>query len=170
MTSSKAHDASGAKSCDLKDLRILLVEDSWQVGMALKRLLRALGAEVIGPAATTAEAEQLTSQHIPAAALVDINLRGGELAYGLIDRLHDQGVRVVVISGYTNLRLAPGKVAAILQKPIRQKQLLAALRGDEGSLARGSPAMVAHPSSRGVSMLQHTPSDANASSTVPPSS
>jgi DNA-binding NtrC family response regulator len=127
MTSSNAHAPSGAKSCDLKDVRILLVEDSWQVGMALKRLLRVWGAEVIGPAATTAEAEQLISRHIPAAALVDINLRGGELAYGLIDRLHDQGVRVVVMSGYGNLPLAPGKVVAMLRKPMNNEQLLAAL-------------------------------------------
>jgi DNA-binding NtrC family response regulator len=145
MTSSKAHGPSGANSFDLKDVRILLVEDSWSIGMAMKRLLRALGAEVIGPAATTAEAEQLISERVPAVALVDIHLRGGELAYSLIDRLHDQGVRVVVISGYGNLRLAPGKVAAILQKPIRQEQLLEALRSDEDSLAWGSPAMVVTP-------------------------
>jgi DNA-binding NtrC family response regulator len=127
MTSSKAHDPSGA-AFDLKDLRILLVEDSWPVGMALKRLLRALGAQVIGPVATTADAEQLISEHIPAAALVDINLRGGERAYGLIDRLHEQGVRVVVMSGYGDLPLALGKVAAILRKPMSNEQLLAALR------------------------------------------
>jgi DNA-binding NtrC family response regulator len=128
MTSTIAHDPSGTESSKLKDMRILLVEDSWQIGMALKRLLRALGAEVIGPVATTAEADQLILEHVPAAALVDINLRVGERAYGLIDRLHDQGVRVVVISGYGDLPLAPGKVAAILQKPISEEQLLGALR------------------------------------------
>jgi DNA-binding NtrC family response regulator len=128
MTSSCAHDPPGAGSSDLKDVRILLVEDSWQVGMALKRLLRALEADVIGPAATTAEAERLISERPPDVALVDLNLRGGERAYSLIDRLHDQGVRVVVMSGYGDLPLAPEKVAAILQKPIGEEQLLAALR------------------------------------------
>ncbi len=128
MTSTIAHDPSGTESSQLKDMRILLVEDSWQIGIALKRLLRALGAEVIGPVATTAEADRLILEHVPAAALVDINLRGGERAHGLIDRLHDRGVRVVVISGYGDLLLAPGKVAAILQKPVSEEQLLGALR------------------------------------------
>ena len=61
-------------------------------------------------------------------ALVDFSLRGDELAHGLIDRLHNQGVRVVVISGYADVPLAPGKVAAILHKPIKEELLLAALR------------------------------------------
>jgi DNA-binding response OmpR family regulator len=68
-------------------MRILLVEDSCQVGVALKDLLQMFGADVAGPVATTAEAERLIS-HAPDVALVDVNLRGGEQAYGLIDELH----------------------------------------------------------------------------------
>jgi hypothetical protein len=41
--------------------------------------------------------------------------------------LNDQGVRVVVMSGYAVLPLAPEKAVAILQKPIIEAQLLAAL-------------------------------------------
>jgi hypoxanthine-guanine phosphoribosyltransferase len=41
---------------DLHGLKILLVEDSQDVGEALKELLILLGASVIGPAASTAEA------------------------------------------------------------------------------------------------------------------
>ena len=46
----------------------------------------------------------------------------------LIDRLHDQGVPIVVVSGYAVFPMAPEKVAAILQKPVAESQLLAALR------------------------------------------
>jgi DNA-binding NtrC family response regulator len=127
MTSSNAHDSPGAGLSDLKGVRILLVEDDWQLGIALKSQLRALGADVAGLAATTAEAQRLISERAADVALVDFNLRGGERAYGLIDRLHDQGVRVIVISGYADLPLA-GKVEAILQKPISEEQLLATLR------------------------------------------
>jgi DNA-binding NtrC family response regulator len=105
-----------------------LVEDSWHVGIALKNLLRAWGADVDGPVATSAQAERLVADHAPDVALVDFNLRGGERANGLIDRLHDQGIRVIVTTGYAVLPLAPGKVAAILQKPISEAQLLASLR------------------------------------------
>ncbi len=126
MNESNADDAPGAEGSDLKGLRVLLVEDSWHLGVALKELLRAWGADVAGPVATTAEAERLISEYAPDVAVVDINLRGGERAYGLIDRLHDQRIRVVVTSGYTDL--PPGKAAAILQKPISEAQLLASLR------------------------------------------
>ena len=128
MTSSNAHDPSLSGPADLTGVRILVVEDSWHNGIALKSLLKALGAEVIGPVATTSDAERLISEQTPDSALVDFNLRGGELAHGLIDRLNEKGIRVIVISGYAALPLAPGKVSAILQKPIVEAELLAALR------------------------------------------
>ena len=100
MTSSNTHDPTGAGlPDDLSGLEILLVEDSWVAGEAMKDLLELLGADVVGPAATTAEAERLLSEHAPDVALVDFHLRGGELSYGLIARLHKQGVPVILISG-----------------------------------------------------------------------
>ena len=128
MTSSNAHDRSGTDTLDLKGVHVLLVEDSWHLGMAMKNLLRALGADVAGPAADTSEAERLIADRVPDVALVDFHLRDGERADGLIDRLHERGVRVVMTSGYAVLPLAPEKVAAILQKPVIESQLLAALR------------------------------------------
>jgi CheY-like chemotaxis protein len=121
-------DPPGTGAVDLNGMRILLVEDSWHLGVAMQRLLRVCGADVIGPAATTADAERLISDHAPDVALVDVNLRGGELAYGMIDRLHDRGVRVVVVSGYADASLTQVKAAAILQKPVSEGQLLASLR------------------------------------------
>jgi CheY-like chemotaxis protein len=106
-------------------MRVLVVEDSWQVAEGLRNLLRACGADVLGPVATTADALRLISEHVPSAALVDLNLRGGEQAYGLIDRLHEKGIRVIVTTGYSNVQVA--KAAAILRKPIDEAQLLDAL-------------------------------------------
>jgi DNA-binding response OmpR family regulator len=128
MTTSNAHDSTECAFLDLKGVRVLLVEDSWQVGLALDNLLRAMGADVAGPVATTAEAERLLSKSVPDVAIVDFNLRGGELASGLIDRLHNRGVRVVVTSGYDVVPLPSGKAAAILQKPFSEAHLLASLR------------------------------------------
>ena len=128
MTSSNAHQPSSVGPPDLNGVRVLLVEDSWQLGIAVKSLLEAWGADVLGPVATAADAERLVFERVPNVALVDINLRGGELAYGLIDRLHGQGVRVVVMSGYADLPLVQGKAAAILQKPINEALLIASLR------------------------------------------
>jgi CheY-like chemotaxis protein len=112
----------------LLGLRVLVVEDSWHVATAVQTLLRSYGAEVAGPVASTAEAERLIAERIPDVAIVDINLRGGELAYDLIDKLSDLAVRVVVMSGYSALRQHQDKVAAVLHKPITEAELLAAVR------------------------------------------
>jgi DNA-binding response OmpR family regulator len=125
---SNAHDAHRAESADLNGMCILLVEDSWNVGVALKRQLQTLGLEVAGPVATAVEAERLMTERQPDAAIVDFNLRGGEKANGLINRLHDQGVCVIVASGYSIPPMMPGMVVAILEKPIHEAQLVAALR------------------------------------------
>jgi DNA-binding NtrC family response regulator len=119
-------ETSGAESPNLRGMRVLLVEDSWQLGMALKSLLRSLDAEVDGPVATTADAERLISEHVPDAAIIDINLRQGERSYGLIDRLIGVDVPVIVTSGYSDLPMVPAK-AHILEKPISEERLIAIL-------------------------------------------
>jgi YesN/AraC family two-component response regulator len=128
MNASDDPDPPGSGQSDLNGLCVLLVEDSWHVATAMQNLLRAWGADVTGTAATAVDAERLVSQRIPDAAIVDINLRGGELAYELIDRLQSQGVAVVVTSGYADFQLAESKVTAILQKPVSETKLIACLR------------------------------------------
>ena len=122
----------GAELPNLRGMRVLLVEDSWQLGMALKSLLRSFDAEVDGPVATTADAERLISEHVPDAAIIDINLRQGERSYGLIDRLIGLDVPVIVTSGYSDLPMVPAK-AHILEKPISEERLIAILRSVAGA-------------------------------------
>lgn len=128
MTSRDADGLPEAGTLDLSGLRVLVVEDSWDVGVSLKRLLQACGAETIGPVATVTEALRLISEHAVDAALVDINLRNGEQSYALIDLLHDKGIRTIVLTGYADAPLARGKAAAILQKPIADERLIECLR------------------------------------------
>lgn len=128
MTSLDADGLPEAGTLDLSGVCVLVVEDSWDVGMSLKRLLQAYGAETIGPVATVAEALRLISEQAVDVALVDINLRNGEQSYGLIDLLHDKGIRTIVLTGYADAPLARGKVSAILQKPIADKRLIESLR------------------------------------------
>lgn len=125
VSSSAAGERQGM--AELRDLRVLVVEDSWHVAQALKTLLEELSVSVAGPAATLDEAERLLAARAPDVAIVDINLKG-EMAYGLIDRLNEIGVRVVVISGYAVPQVAQAKVAAVLQKPFSARSLLAILR------------------------------------------
>ena len=123
-----ANDDEQPEAGTLSGLRVLVVEDSWHVATAIQSLLRSFGAEVAGPVASTADAERLLAEELPHVAIVDINLRGGELAYGLIDKLNELAVRVIVVSGYSAPRLQQDKVVAVLQKPITEAELLAAFQ------------------------------------------
>jgi len=117
---------------ELAGVRVLVVEDTWHVARAMKGLLEGLGMEVIGPAATVSEAEQHAAAQMPELALIDINLKG-EMAYGLIDHLHDEHIPIIVLSGYAVLTSLTEKAAAILQKPYQASELIAALHGAVGS-------------------------------------
>jgi len=113
---------------DLDGLRVLVVEDSWQVSHGLKHLLEAWGVTVLGPAPTSADAMRLISDGLPDVALVDINLRDGERSYDLIDALHARNIRVVVLTGYADVSVQSDKAVTVLQKPFRQDVLIASLR------------------------------------------
>ena len=126
MPSTNDKDAPNGGASGLRGLRVLVVEDTWLVAKALKTVLEGMGMVVAGPAANTADAERLVAEETPHLAVVDVNLKG-EMAYGLIDRMHDRGVRVVVVSGYAVLPNATKKAAAILQKPFSGAELQATL-------------------------------------------
>jgi DNA-binding response OmpR family regulator len=111
---------------DLRGVRVLVVEDHWLVANALKSFLEAEGMKVSGPAATTADAQRLATEEKPELAVVDVHLKL-ETAYVLIHQLDDQGVRVVVLSGYAVLPALTTKVVAVLQKPFNGPELLGAL-------------------------------------------
>ena len=128
MTIANVHELPEPVPINLNGLRVLVVEDSLQVATSLKRLLVAYGAAVAGPVATAADAARLVSEQTVDVALVDIHLRDGELAYDLIDQLHGQGIRIVVVTGYADVSIDEKKVAAVLQKPVSAPRLLQSLR------------------------------------------
>jgi DNA-binding response OmpR family regulator len=111
----------------LKGVRVLVVEDSWQVASTMKSALEEVGMVVAKPAATLTAAKRLIANHTFDLAVVDINLKG-EMSYDLIVRLSDRGVRVVVVSGYVTPEESIPSAAAVLQKPLATVQLIATLR------------------------------------------
>jgi len=119
--------ARNAAHSGLRGVRVLLVEDSWQVADALSLLLEKTGMIVSGPVATVNEAQRLVAAHEPKLAIVDVNLKG-EMAYGLMDWLNERGIKVLVISGYADLPQSLGQFAAILHKPFTAAALLTTLR------------------------------------------
>ena len=134
--------SENSESPDLSGVRILVVEDSWQVATAIACLLRELGAEVSGPVATSADAQRLVDERPPDAALVDFNLRGGEVADGLIERLRQLAIYVIVSTGYTELPSVRRHAVPILHKPVTETALLSSLRpvvARRGGVPAGSP-------------------------------
>jgi DNA-binding response OmpR family regulator len=119
---------AGGPDDDLRGLEILLVEDSQSVADALKQHLELLGATVAGPAATTAEATKLMAERLPHVALVDFHLRGGDSS-GLIARLREEGVPVIMLSGSFELP-APASLEGVtmVEKPISEAQILQYLK------------------------------------------
>lgn len=109
--------------------RILVVEDDYFIAKGLARALRALGAHVVGPAASVPDALALIAAgHLDGGSL-DINLRG-EAGYAVADALTERGIPFVFTTGYADDAL-PDHYAAVprCQKPILIDQLVMGLFG-----------------------------------------
>jgi DNA-binding response OmpR family regulator len=122
-------DSASSPSNDLssrKGARVLVVEDGWQVADSLKLFLEQMGMIVVGPAATSEDARRLATQPLEL-AIVDVNLKG-EMAYELMEWLHDRGTPVIVISGYHDLPGQLKRYSAILRKPFTPDALLTMVR------------------------------------------
>ena len=129
------HGSPEINASDLNGLCVLIVDDFFDAAIGVKVLLESWGVEILGPAATIAEAERMVSERTPNVAIVDITLRGGEQSHSLIDRLCDKDIRVVVATGDADVSLPLGRAAAILQKPMTERSLLTSLRPGTPRLA-----------------------------------
>ena len=94
----------------------------------MKDLLELLGADVVGPAATPAEAERLALRARSGRSARRLPSPRGELSYSLIARLHEQGVPVILVSGSSESPSGLPVEAPFLEKPVSEAQLLANLR------------------------------------------
>lgn len=109
--------------------RILVVEDEPIIAMALEDMLLDLGCEVVGPASTLAEAQALAETADIDAALLDININNGR-SYVIADELRRRAVPFAFATGYGEAGLENGGGnAPVLQKPYRQAEVEAVLRG-----------------------------------------
>jgi PAS domain S-box-containing protein len=82
--------------------RLLVVEDEALIAMELSAGLASLGWEIMGPAATIAEAKRIMEAQLPDAAVLDVNL-GGDQVYPLAEWLCERGVPFVFCTGYERL-------------------------------------------------------------------
>jgi CheY-like chemotaxis protein len=83
----------------LNGRRILVVEDEMFVAMLVEDLLADLGCQVIGPAASVAQALKLLDGAALDGALLDVNL-GHEKVYPVAEALRQTHVPYVFVTGY----------------------------------------------------------------------
>jgi DNA-binding response OmpR family regulator len=109
--------------------RILVVEDEFLVAEYLSEILRAAGAEVLGPlgrvgetlAFVEAEKDRLD------AVVLDVNLHG-QSSFPIADLLVQKGIRFVFTTGYDGGAIdAAYRGYPRCEKPFREEALLAAL-------------------------------------------
>jgi ActR/RegA family two-component response regulator len=77
-----------AASSLLRDVRVLILEDDWRDQRSCLSLMR--------------RQQGGARANVPDAAIVDVKLRD-EMAFGVIERLQDLGIRVVVVSAAVQL-------------------------------------------------------------------
>lgn len=91
-------------ACDyvtrMTDLRrILIVEDEPLISMMLEDFLDALGKEVAGTAESVQGALDCVARGSIDAAILDVNLRGGEKSWPVADALAKAGIPFVLATG-----------------------------------------------------------------------
>lgn len=111
--------------------RVLIVEDNPALAYDLKDLLTELGVAPIGPALTLQTGLNLTREHAPDAALLDIDLGDGELVWPLASELQKMEVPVVFISVDCTKKHFPERFqkAVCLEKPATEDRVVEGLAG-----------------------------------------
>jgi DNA-binding NtrC family response regulator len=111
----------------LASVRVLVAEDESIVALDLERTFTEAGAEVIGPAATLAQALALARDETIDVAVLDVRL-GRETSGEVAALLMSRGIPLVVYSGQVDDALDVCKGEAILlSKPATRKMLIGAV-------------------------------------------
>jgi DNA-binding response OmpR family regulator len=115
--------------------RVLIVEDMLLIALEMQRRLHEAGYEVVGPAATPAQALRLAREGRLDCALLDIDLNG-QMATEVIEELRRQDVPLFLTTGYgVDMLPESYRDCPCFTKPIVAAELTKAL--DEALSARG---------------------------------
>lgn len=122
----------GAATDPGRPLRVVVVEDEALIALDIEMTLEALGAEVVGRAATAAEAVRLVRLYQPDLVTMDIHIKGGRDGVSAAIELYEQvGIRAIFISAYgnaeTRARAASANPIDWIGKPFDERALERAL-------------------------------------------
>ncbi|MBW8783781.1 MAG: response regulator [Novosphingobium sp.] len=109
---------------------VLIIEDEPLISMQLEDLVRSLGHEICGTAATRAQAQQIVAEHRPGLVLADIQLADGSSGLDAVDDILALGdVPVIFITAYPE-RLLTGdrpEPTYLVTKPFREATVRTAI-------------------------------------------
>ena len=104
---------------------ILVVEDEYFIASDLKRALEKEDATVVGPAGNIGKGLSLLGEEPIDAAILDVNLEG-TTSYPIADRLGEQSVPYVFLTGYDGWALPDAyRDAPRVAKPFSMRAVLA---------------------------------------------
>lgn len=103
--------------------RVLVVEDSYLVAMALEQSLQLMGCEVVGPVGQVARAVDLASREPLDGAILDVNL-AGETVFPVVEELQARRIPFILASGY-DAAVLPDRFRSVprLKKPFDARKL-----------------------------------------------
>ncbi len=112
----------------VRGLRVLVVEDDYDVAELLRSCLVQSGVDVVGPVSTAEEAVRLVKEESLDAAVLDIALSPGSSAPVAL-ALRSRECPFVFVTGFSNLDMLPEELRGypILLKPVDRDELAAAL-------------------------------------------
>ena len=109
---------------------VLIIEDEPLIAMQLEDLVRSLGHEICGTAATRTQAQQVVAEHRPGLVLADIQLADGSSGLDAVDDILSIGsVPVIFITAFPE-RLLTGdrpEPTYLITKPFRESTVRAAI-------------------------------------------
>jgi DNA-binding response OmpR family regulator len=82
----------------LTGLRLLLLEDEAMIALELEEMLRAQGADVVGPFSRVAEALEALRRESITGAVLDIQLNG-EISFPVVDVLLERAKPILFVTG-----------------------------------------------------------------------
>jgi DNA-binding response OmpR family regulator len=110
--------------------RILIVEDEPLISMMLEDFLDALDKQVAGTADSVADALRLVGQGGIDAAILDVNLRGGEQSWPIADALAAADIPFLLATGGSGDTVASDhRGRPLLPKPFTMDGVEKALNG-----------------------------------------
>lgn len=97
--------------------RILVVEDSSLILMALEQMIEDMGWDIVGPATRLAQAVDLATTESIDVAMLDVNL-DGDMSWAIATVLKQRGIPFIFTTGYNNIVLPDHLVGSlVISKP-----------------------------------------------------